>query len=129
MARIYCDTDTLFSNIKRHENEPKAQRELEALEELLAYHRAGQIEMFRSLINRRELEETKSLSQLEKLRADYESLPPLPKDERPYGSEFLVTDPRGGCISNPLVSDVQDETRCAEVTNRGLTIRDAQHIT
>jgi hypothetical protein len=126
--RVYCDTDTLFSNIKVHEDQPTVKRELETLEELFVYHRANKIVMFRSLVNRRELEETKNLTQLEKLRSDYESLPPLPKDERPYGAEFLITDPNGGCISNPLVSDVQDEQTCAELKSR-LESRDAEHIT
>jgi hypothetical protein len=65
--KIYCDTDTLFSNIKRHENQAKEKGELEALKKLLACHRAGKIVMFGSLLNLRELEETKKLTQREKL--------------------------------------------------------------
>ena len=36
MLMIYCDTEALLNNIKRHEVEPKAQEELPALERLLA---------------------------------------------------------------------------------------------
>jgi len=127
--RVYCDTDTLFSNIKRHESQPSVKKELEALKKLLVYHSGKKIVMFRSLGNLRELEKTKNLRQLKKLCSDYESLPPLPKDERHYGSDTLITEPYGGCISNPLVSDVQDEAICAELENRGLKRPDARHVT
>ncbi len=36
MLMIYCDTDALLNNIKRHEDEPRAQEELPALEPLSA---------------------------------------------------------------------------------------------
>jgi hypothetical protein len=127
--KISCDTDTIVSNIKRHENRVKEKRELEALEKLLACHRAGKIVMFGSLLNLRELEETKVFTQRDKLRADFAALPPLPKDESVHGSERLITDPHGGFICNPIVSDVQDEGLCAELKKRGLTRRDADHIT
>jgi hypothetical protein len=118
---IYCDTNTLFSNI----NEPA---ELAALARLLADHRAGRIVMYRSLVDLREVMDTKDAIQQGKLLADYEELEPIAKDERVYGFSS-ESDPYGGHTSNPLVSDVQDEAICVELEQRGLQRRDAQHIT
>jgi hypothetical protein len=39
------------------------------------------------------------------------------------------TDQYGGFVSSPLISDVQDEALRDELINRGLTRRDAEHIT
>jgi len=44
---IYCDTDTFLNNIKRHEEEPRAQEELPALEPLSA-GRGNGYSMYRS---------------------------------------------------------------------------------
>jgi hypothetical protein len=75
---IYCDTNTLFSNI----NGPA---ELAALARLLADHRAGNIVMYRSLVDLREVMDTKDAIQQGKLLADYEELEPIAKDEKVYG--------------------------------------------
>ena len=129
VVKIYCDTNTLFHNVARHPTDLKTQIELRALEQLLACYRRGKISMFRSRVNLREIEKTPDVEQLANLRADYEALQQIPKDERFYGTEKLITDPRGGYIENPLVSDVWDEPLCAKLVERGLEIRDAQHIT
>lgn len=118
---IYCDTNTLFSNIK----EPA---ELAALARLLADHRAGKLVMYRSLVDLREVMDTKDAIQQGKLLAEYEELQPIPKDERVYGFSS-ESDPYGGHTSNSLVSDVQDEDICGELEQRGPQRRDAQHIT
>ena len=44
-------------------------------------------------------------------------------------ASILRQDQYGGCISYPLVSDVQDEAIFRELENRGLGLHDAQHIT
>jgi hypothetical protein len=36
VMKIYCDTDTLFHDVKRQQNVPKNRKELLALEKLLA---------------------------------------------------------------------------------------------
>jgi hypothetical protein len=123
---IYCDTSTLLNNIKRHD-EPKTQKELRALEQLLALRRAGKIHMVRSRVALRELERTCKTEQRMKLRADYEALDQIARDENVHGfhSQF---DQRGGG-TYPLVSDVQDERLWAKLVTHGLSERDAQHIT
>jgi hypothetical protein len=128
-VKIYCDTDTLFHNVKRQEQESKTGKELVAIKQLLDCWRRGKILMFRSLVNLREIEKTKNTEQFANLRADYDQLPQIPNDERFYGTERIITDPHGGFIENPLVSDVQDEAILAKLVERGLGLRDAQHIT
>jgi hypothetical protein len=87
--RIYCDTNTLFSNIT---NEPA---ELAALQAILADYQAGRIVMYRSLVDLREVMNTPNASHLQKLIADYEVLEPIPKDEKLYGFH-TQTDQYGG---------------------------------
>jgi hypothetical protein len=65
---------------------------------------------------------------LANLTADYDQLPQISNDERFYRTERIITDPHGGFIGNPLVSDVQDEAILAELVERGLEFRDAEHI-
>jgi hypothetical protein len=128
LTKVYCDTDTLFYNISRHKEEPNAQRELVALEQLLQRRQACTLTMFRSRVDLRELEDTKDLVQRGKLLLDYGSLEQIPNDEKHYAS-YEQTDQYGGSIANPLVSDVQDESLCRELLQRGLERRDAEHIT
>jgi hypothetical protein len=120
--KIYCDTDTLFSNIK------EVPTESAALERLLADHYADKIVMYRSRVNLREVMATPSIIQQERLIADYEGLQPIPHDEKVVGFN-AQTDQLGGFVGFPLVSDVQDELICSELEQRGLKPRDAQHIT
>jgi hypothetical protein len=127
--KIYCDTSTLFHNIKRHEHEPKTRNELLALQQLLTLKSSGKIEMFRSNVMLREVEKTQDAAQLGKLMQDYELLQQIPRDEKYYGTSLDITDPHGGSIQNPLVSDVQDDSLCAELVARKLERIDAQHIT
>src|SRR4051794_23078702 len=110
---IYCDTNTLFSNISNI----TAPSELAALQRLLAAHRAGGIVMYRSLVDLREVMDTKHLIKQQSLVADYERLEPIRKDEKLLGYHNQV-DQYGGFISNPLVSDVQDEAICRELEQR-----------
>jgi hypothetical protein len=119
---IYCDTNTLFSNIKE---EPE---ESAALERLLADHCAKRIVMCRSRVNLREVMDTQCVIQLEGLIADYEGLQPIPNDEQTLGFN-AQTDQLGGFVGYPLISDVQDEPICQELEQHGLQRRDAQHIT
>jgi hypothetical protein len=124
MARlkIYCDTNTLFNNINSEQSEQ------EALKRLLAAHHVGRIIMYRSLVDLREVMDTKDLDRQKSLVSDYERLEPIPSDEKVHGFHYQP-DQYGGFISNPLVSDVQDEAICKELEQRSLKRRDAQHIT
>src|SRR5262245_50559320 len=79
--KVYCDTSTLLNNVKRHDD-AKTLTELSALERLLELRREGKIEMVRSRVALRELERTKDLEQLTKLRTDYKALDQVPLDEK-----------------------------------------------
>jgi hypothetical protein len=120
-VNIYCDTNTLFNNIN---NEPTEQA---AIKRLLAARLSG-IVMYRSLVDLREVMDTVEVMKRRSLVADYEQLKPITKDEKVYGFHGQA-DQYGGFVSNPLVSDVQDEAVCRELEQRGLERRDAQHIT
>ena len=119
--KIYCDTSTLPHNI-RHADQ-KSHGELAALNRL-----AEKYSMFGSLVDLRELMNTPDQTQQNNLIVDYKALEPIPKDERVHGFH-TQTDQYGGCITYPLVSDVQDEMLREELIHRGLTPRDAEHIT
>jgi hypothetical protein len=67
---VYCDTNTLFSNIKEESTETAA------LERPLADHHAGRIVMYRSQVNRVEVANTKEPETRDKLEADYMALDP-----------------------------------------------------
>ena len=120
--KIYCDTSTLPHNI-RHADE-KSQSERAALKRL-----AEENLMFGSGVVLRELMNTTEQAQRNNLIVDYRALTPIPKDEKVHGFH-TQTDQYGGCITNPLISDVQDETiRDDLITGLGLEPRDAEHIT
>jgi hypothetical protein len=48
--KIYCDTDALLNNIRRHEEQPGVRRELDALTELLDRYVLGQLTLYRSRV-------------------------------------------------------------------------------
>ncbi len=84
--------------------------------------------MYRSRVVRAELERTREPKQRSALQADYEALDKIPKDERVLG--FCNTqDKFGGFISYPMVSDYLNETHHKELVTRGLSEKDAHHIT
>jgi len=125
---VYSDTDSLISNPRRHQNDAKAQREAAATSRLLHYHRSGKITMQRSNVALRELEETGNPTQRDNLRRDFLELVPIAKDEKVLGFDNLQTDPYGGFVTNPIVSDVQDEPLAERLQASGLPKRDAQHL-
>jgi hypothetical protein len=85
--------------------------------------------MFRSRVVRAELEQTKAITQRDKLQADYDALDQIPKDENVIGFQHL-TDHRGATVSiYPFASDILSETLYKELQQRGLSDRDAHHIT
>ena len=123
---IYCDTNTLLNNIKRHQ-EPKTRQELLALQQLLALRVAGSIKMVRSRVALRELEKPSDPDLMAKLRADYEMLDQIALDEKVLG--FNNQWDRFGGITHPLISDVQDDALREELVQYGFDRPDAEHLT
>jgi len=121
---IYCDTSSLFSNA----NKPTSQQEATAVLRLLQYHHQGKIRLSRSNVALRELERTGDPIQKNALLRDFLDLAPIANDEKVLGFDTLHTDPCGGHITNPLVSDVQDEYLVRRLEELGLPKQDAQHL-
>jgi predicted nucleic acid-binding protein len=118
----------LFSNVARHKDS-KAQQEAAAVSSLLELHRQGKIRLLRSNIIRHELERTRSAKQRDALLGDFLRLVPIANDERVLGFDSINTDPFGGFVTNPLVSDVQDERLVEKLEKQlGLPKPDAQHL-
>jgi predicted nucleic acid-binding protein len=119
--RIYCDTSALRHNISRH-NDEKSQRELAALTQLL-----GKYPMFGSHVVRYEAEKTKDEIRRGYLIIDAEALQNVPNDQKLLGFNIQIS--QYTCINSPIISDVQDEAIRAELMERKLKLRDAEHIT
>ena len=119
--KIYCDTSTLPHNIRYADQ--KSQLELAALKQL-----AERYSMFGSHIVLYELMKTTAEIQRNNRIVDYKALEPIPKDEKLLGIR-TQTDPVGGFVNCPIISDVQDDTVRDELIKRGLEQRDAEHIT
>ena len=125
---IYSDTSSLFSNANRHAD-AKNQQEAAAIADLLEVHKQGKIRMLRSNLSRHELEKTRSVKQKDALLRDFLLLVPVAKDEKVLGFDSIQTDPFGGFVTNPLVSDVQDEPLVERLMKElGLRKPDAQHL-
>ena len=122
---IYCDTDTLLSNIRHHDE--KSKREFLALQRLLAGRRTGKYQLVRSRVGLREITATGKELLRQDLLTDYEALEPIANDEKVLGFDTQY-DRLGGSITNPLVSDVQDEPLRDQLMQRGLSRRDAEHL-
>jgi predicted nucleic acid-binding protein len=125
---IYCDTSSLFSNADRHQD-AKARHEAAAISSLLELHRQGKIRLLRSNVIRRELERTRSTAQKDALLGDFLELVSIANDEKVLGFDTQHTDPYGGLVTTPLVSDVQDEPLVEKLHKElSLPILDAQHL-
>lgn len=59
---------------------------------------------------------------------NYEALLPISKDEKLLGFHHQ-SDPYGGFVTYPLISDIQDEQLHDELVKQGLDPPDAKHIT
>jgi hypothetical protein len=56
-------------------------------------------------------------------------LVPDANDEKVLGFDNQITDPHGGSVTNPLVSDVQDEQLVQKLRRDfDLSLEDAQHL-
>jgi hypothetical protein len=108
MLKVYCNTNTLAPNIR---DDPS---ELAALEWLRELRRAGKISMYRSRSVEGETDRTPDPELRERLKADYELLDRVLKDEKVLGF-YTTYDHAGGAITNPLVADVQNENMYGEI--------------
>jgi len=83
--------------------------------------------MFGSHLVRYEAEKTKDEIRRGHLIVDVDGLQNVPNDQKLLGFNIQIN--RYSCINFPIISDVQDEAIRAELMERGLKLRDAEHIT
>jgi hypothetical protein len=116
--KIYCDTNTLPENADVDDKESEALKQLRSIEGL---------KWFTSHIVGHEATSTKDESKRKKLLAQNEERERVPQDEKVVG--YNAQSHGYSFIGFFSLSDVQDEELRAELMSRGLTQRDAEHIT
>ena len=121
-VKVLCDTDTLLNNIQH----ASADRERKALEDLLAMHALGDIELFRSEVNRVEVANTKNADQRARLEADFLALHPVVKEEGLMGAQY-TPNPRTWSFSSNPTSDL-DSAGYRDCQGKGIKHRDTLHI-
>jgi hypothetical protein len=122
ILKIYGDTDTLRSNIRRHEDQVSHLRELAALTKIEKEH---VIYFSNRVVN--EVMKTPQETQRNKLTDDIEQRKRVDKDEKLLGVNTR-SDLRTN-INCPIMSVVQDEKILEKLIMRGLKQPDAEHIT
>jgi hypothetical protein len=118
LISVYCETSALESNI-RHPDE-KTRKELAAVQKLKEADAEGRIRLDGSLVNLREAANTKNADRRAALIVDHKGLSPVPKDERLLGIH-RQSDPYGGFVNSPLISDTQDESMRDRLKAMGLS--------
>lgn len=122
MLYIYLDND-VASSISKNDLDPTQQVSLDKL--LRAYER-GCVEMRVSRHSDREMERAPSEYQLI-LKRGIQDLSRVPNDHKVLGY-FKLTDPYGGFISNPIVTDIPNLPLFENLLSTGLRKDDAQHL-
>ena len=82
-VKIYCETSTLEGNA--HPRHPEAKVAKASIQALKKTDADGLIKLNRSLVNLREVSNTKDTVRRAGLTADYQELAPILKDERVLG--------------------------------------------
>jgi hypothetical protein len=125
MLRVYIDND-VASAISRGSTEKRCKAEIEALDQLLHWHGAGQIILGTSRQSPREMERAPTQYQAG-LKKGLEGLD-LAKNDHTVLGAFAIIDPYGGFISNPLVTDIVDKRLYSLLLATGLEAEDAKHL-
>jgi hypothetical protein len=120
--RVYFDND-VASAISRRDWEAA---ELNAIDQLLEWHRAGRIVVGTSRQSAREMERAPSRHQAN-LKTGLAELDISTDDHRVLGF-YSLTDQFGGFISNPMVTDLVNEPLYADLLDYGLKPDDAKHL-
>jgi hypothetical protein len=119
VPRAYADNNVV-SAITRRDCEP------DSIVKLLEMHRRGVITLFTSAQSPREMGHAPAQYQA-KLQKDLDELERVQDDHRVLGF-YTVNDQYGGCICNPLVTDIVDEVLFGKLLAAGLARDDAQHF-
>ena len=122
MLRVYLDNN-VGSAIRRRDCEPA---EIDAILQLLEWGRAGVIMLGTSRQSLREMERAppQNRGDLKEGLTDLE----IAKDDHKLLGSYTLTDPCGGYICNPLVTDIVDEPLYSRLLDAGLKPDDAKHF-
>jgi predicted nucleic acid-binding protein len=124
MLRIYLEHTICSAITRRFKTWPRA--ELDAIDHLLAAGSTGTIHLLVSRQSFREFERApasrqpdlkKGISGIEVIENDHHIL-----------EMYTQADPYGGCIINPLITDIVDEKVYAALSAAGLKDDDAKHL-
>jgi predicted nucleic acid-binding protein len=121
--RVYYDN--VVASARVSEDLPEA--EMAALREIEAAHRAGTIKRVTSRESWREQERTRDPARRSQLEAARDLVSVVQADHRVIGFENL-DGPFGTIATNPIMSDVVDESMFADLTAFGLQSADARHF-
>lgn len=122
MLRVYLDNNVASAITQRD----GASIELVALDQLREWNQSGKIVLGSSRHTLREMERAPARYQ-DSLRAGLADVEVSANDHRVLGS-FTQMDQFGGCVCNPMVSDVIDEPLYADLIAFGLDADDAKHL-
>ena len=122
MLKVYLDNDVV-SAISRRDCD---MAELGAIDLLLEANRSGNLAVGTSRHSPREMERAPSQHQA-KLKTGLSELE-LAKDDHKVLGFHTQTDQHGGCISNPLVTDIVDGKMYEDLLAAGLKTDDAKHL-
>ena len=122
MLKVYLDNDVASAISRRDLDEA----ELEAIDQLLEAKRSGNLDLGTSRQSPREMERAPSQHQA-KLKTGLSELA-LAEDDHKVLGFHMQTDQYGGCISNPLVTDIVDDQLYSDLLVAGLKKDDAKHL-
>lgn len=120
--RVYFDND-VASAISRRDWDTAEQ---DAIDRLLEWNRAGRIVLGSSRQSAREMERA-PLQHQAQLKTGLSGLNISTDDHRVLGF-YSLTDQLGGFVSNPMVTDVVNESLYSDLTSYGLKADDAKHL-
>lgn len=119
---VYFDNDVASAVSRRDWDKA----ELDAIDRLLEAKRAGKIALGTSCQSPREMERAPTPHQA-KLKTGLSELD-LAKDDHKVLGFHTQTDQYGGCISNPLVTDIVEDQLYSDLLAGGLRTDDAKHL-
>jgi hypothetical protein len=122
MIRVYLDNDVTSAITQRDQKDPA---EAAAIDRLLEWS-DSKVELATSRQSPREMERA-PVGYQAGLKAGLSGLQIAVNDHQVLGS-FNLSDPYGGCVCNPIVTDVVDDALYSGLISTGLRPDDAKHL-
>jgi len=122
--KVYLDNN-IASAVAKHDLAPQ---EMTAVDQLLGMQDAGTVRLETSRASLREMERTQNEKRRREVIEGLNRLHVVQHDHRVLGFASQ-SDPYGGLVSYPLVTDVTDDLIFSELTQMSLDEDDAKHLT